>query len=128
MIARCAPKLSEKEVETMAKRTRGMREDDIQYFVKGYQKTGRLPKRPEHPTDTCDPYTGNWVEHLMDSSRLKDVLSEAGFKSEILSGAYGCHKNIFKKILGVFLNMFIRVLGANGIRVAPFFTLYGEKI
>ncbi|MBU4373224.1 MAG: hypothetical protein KJ714_02040, partial [Euryarchaeota archaeon] len=55
--------LTEKEIEQLSRATRGMIESDIKKCVEGYIKTGHIHKEPSHPTNTCDPYTGNWAEH-----------------------------------------------------------------
>jgi len=128
MIQRYAPDLSFFEIEVLATRTRGMIERDIVSVVDNYKITKKFPKKPDHPTNTCDPFTGNWAEHLMDVYQLKDQLEDAGFRSKIIPGYYG---NPQKR--GKFINHLI-VPGVNtlinlpkcGIYLAPFFTLYGK--
>jgi hypothetical protein len=63
----------------------------------------------------------------MDLYHLRDVLAKAGFKAEILSGVYGYHKNVVKRLIGRLLNLAIGVSGEKGIYIAPFFTLYGRR-
>ncbi len=128
MILKYAPYLTKKEVEQLAKATRCMIESDIQDCIDEYLKTGVFPQEPCHPTNTCDPYTGNWCEHLMDIDYLKDILSKEGFKVEILSGYYGRPENLIKRILATFLNVSIYISKKKGIRIAPFYTVYGIKI
>lgn len=127
MIIKHAQNLTKKEVEQLARATRGMMEPDIKKCVDGYLKTGRFPQELSHPTNTCDPYIGNWAERLMDPYHLKDILSKSGFKAEIFSGYYGRPKNIIKRLLGNFLNLAIYISKKQGIRVAPFFTVYGKR-
>ena len=127
MILKYAQNLTKNEVEHLARATRGMIESDIKKFVDEYLTKGRLPQEPIHPTNTCDPYTGNWQEHLMDPYHLKDILSRTGFKVEILSGYYGQPKNVIKRSLGSFLNLGISIFKKQGIRIAPFFTIYGKR-
>ena len=52
-----------------------------------------LPAAPVHPTNTCDPRTGNWAEHLMDLGTLRKKLAARGFESRILTGYYGSSTN-----------------------------------
>jgi len=121
-------KLDNNEVEKLARNTRGMIKADIQKSVDDYLKTGKLPQEPSHPTNTCDPYTGNWAEHLMDLNNLVRILSNTGFKVELLAGYYsGSSKNMITRSLGGFLNIFISVLKKQGIKISPFFTIYGTK-
>ena len=100
----------------------------IQKSVDDYIETGKFPQAPSHPTNTCDPYTGNWAEHLMDINHLADILSKTGFNVALLSGYYSrSSKNVIKRFLGSFLNVLIRLLKKQGIRISPFFTIYGTK-
>lgn len=119
--------LSEREIEFLAKTTRGMIESDIQRSIGECLKNGKFPQGQSHPTNTCDPFTGNWCEHLMDPYYLKDILSKTGFKVDVLGGYYGSPKNIVKRLLATSLNLVIYVFGKRGIVIAPFFSIYGEN-
>jgi 2-polyprenyl-3-methyl-5-hydroxy-6-metoxy-1,4-benzoquinol methylase len=126
-------KLDDDKVEQLARNTRGMVKAGIQKSLDDYLKTGKLPQEPSHPTNTCDPYTGNWAEHLMDLNNLVRILSNTGFKAELLAGYYsgslsGSLKNIIKRYMGGFLNIVIRLSKKHGIRVSPCFVIYGTKI
>lgn len=127
MVLKYAQNLTKKEVRQLARLTRGMIEVDIKKCVNEYLKTGQFPQEPSHPTNTCDPYTGNWKEHLMDPCWLQDILSKSGFKVEILSGYYGRPKKIIKRPYANFLNLLIYISKRQGIKIAPFFTIYGKK-
>jgi len=120
-------KLTEKEVENLAKITRGLIEFDIKKCVDKYLKTKEFPHEPNHPTNTCDPYTGNWFEHLMDPYHLKSILVRNGFRVKIVAGYYGRPNNIIKRYIGVFMNLAIYIFEKQGIRIAPFFTIYGKR-
>lgn len=129
IIQRYAPDLNYYEIEEIATRTRGMIERDIINVVNDYKITEKFPPQPEHPTNTCDPYTGNWAEHLMDIYQLKNQLQEVGFKSKILAGYYGNfdkEKKIVNHLIIPGLNTLIN-LPKYGICIAPFFTLYGIR-
>lgn len=119
--------LTEEEIVQIARNTRGMIEADIQKCVDKYLETGRFPPEPRHPTNTCDPYTGNWAEHLMNPYYLGNILSKSRFKVEVLSGYYGRPKDIIKRFLSRILNMAIYISKKQGIRVAPFYTVYGRR-
>ena len=119
--------MAETEIETLAKCTRGLIKADICKAVDVYLEKGVLPQQLHHPTNTCDPDTGNWCEHLLDHCHLQRLLSDAGFRVKILSGYYGRGTNPVKRHVKKLLNVGIRALGRQGIRLAPFFTLYGER-
>jgi len=119
--------LTEGEIEQLARKTRGMMEVDIRKCVDRYVQTGELPPGSTHPTNTCDPYTGNWAEHLIDPYSLARILSGAGFKVDVLSGYYGRPKDIAERLLNRFSNLAIYLFQKQGIRIAPFYTVYGRR-
>ncbi len=119
--------LTNEEIARLTKATRGMIKEDIEKTISVYLKTSRLPKEPIHPTNTCDPYTGNWAEHLMDPFKLKEILAEEGFKVEVLNGYYTESKDIIRRIIYSLLNLSITKLKKQGIRLSPFYTIYGVK-
>ena len=118
--------LPEEKVQILARATRGMIEPAIKACVDIYVKTGYVPQ-VAHPTNTCDPYTGNWAEHLMDPYHLRDLLSREGFKADVLPGYYGHYEQSIKQLIGRILNGCIYYAGKQGIRLSPFFTIYGKR-
>jgi 2-polyprenyl-3-methyl-5-hydroxy-6-metoxy-1,4-benzoquinol methylase len=128
MIASYRKDLTKKEVKRLASVTRGMMRSDIYQCVDKYLKTKQFPLEPEHPTNTCDPYTGNWAEHLMDPYYLKELLFRAGFEAKVLGGYWSPPKNSMKYYFGKVLNILIYLFKKQGIRVAPFYSIYGTRI
>jgi len=50
---------------------------------------GTISYQIADPTNTCDPYTGNWCEHLIDFGWLERTVRSAGFcQVKILAGFY----------------------------------------
>ena len=119
--------LSEKKISQLAANTRGLIRADIKKYVDEYLKKETYPPVLDHPTNTCDPYTGNWAESLMNPFYLATILKTLGFQVKILNGFYGNSKNAAKTILGKILNIIINISKKQGIRFAPFFTLYAER-
>jgi 2-polyprenyl-3-methyl-5-hydroxy-6-metoxy-1,4-benzoquinol methylase len=119
--------LTNNEVKGLARVTRGMMGTDIYQCVDKYLKTNEFPLEPAHPTNTCDPYTGNWAEHLMDPYYLKEILLRIGFQAEVLGGYWSPPENSMKSYLGNFLNIIIYLFKKRGIKVAPFYTIYGTR-
>lgn len=128
IISNYAPTLTEPEMNLLSMATRGLIKPVIERCVKEYLETKQITKKPDHQTNTCDPYTGNWAEHLMDISRLQKVLSNSGFKAQILCGYYGSRKTQLKRNLGYALNFMISSLKRHGLFISPFFILYGRKV
>lgn len=119
-------KLSEKEIVLLSKNTRGLIKSDIMQQVDNYIRTGELPPLLPHPTNTCDPLTGNWSEHLMDPHHLANILNNTGYTTKVLSGYYYTGSpNIAKKILITFLNKCIQIFG---LMFSPYYIIYGKRI
>ena len=47
----------------------------------------------KHPTNTCDPYTGNWNENLLDLVQLKEFCLSKGYKVGISNSTYSYSSN-----------------------------------
>lgn len=129
MIKRLNPSLTDDQVDYLAAATKGMIEYDIKKVVNEYSNSGTITlkqKYPKYPTNTCDPYTGNWPEHLMDIYQLQNVLQSKNFQTYILSGFYGDSNTLLKRLAARSLNLLIKNSGKYGLVFAPFFTLYGD--
>ena len=127
IITTYAPELNNKDLANLARATRGMIVPGIASAVEQYRASGRVPCEIEHPTNTCDPYTGNWCERLMDVRRLRDVLTKAGFGVAVLPGYYGHGANRAKTTIRAALNVAIRLSGESGLAVAPFYVLCATR-
>jgi hypothetical protein len=117
------PTLSDAAVEELASATRGLRKEDIQRSVKEFETTGRIAYRIEHPTNTCDPLTGNWAEHLMAHDWLQQMSETAGFAVAIAPGPYELNGSIAKRFAQALANISIGAAGKRGLILAPYFTL-----
>lgn len=127
IISGCAPHLSEKIVNDLAIRTRGLRKDDIEKCIQLFVESGDFSYRPVHPTNTCDPYTGNWNERLMSFLYLKEVLARNGFDFSCVCGYYGYSLSALRRSCKFVLNKLITAFGRNGFVFAPYYVLIAEK-
>ena len=120
--------LSETQIEEIAVNSRGMIASDIRHAVDNYLATGDLPEPPPHPTNTCDPITGNWAEHLLDPRELVDLLSGYGFAATIRSGYFGSAGWPVARGLGTIANLVIGNLpDSQKLLLAPFYMICGER-
>lgn len=120
--------LPQADIDKLAKYTRGFIKEDIQKAVDRYLQTGQLPSKPPHPTNTCDPYTGNWAEHLMNPyDHLTDILKSQNYKVYVLAGFYGFSRSSTKSLIKSFLNILIFVFPRLAVPLASFWTLYARK-
>ncbi len=122
------PHLNDSTVKRLAHLTRGKNVADIIACVKDFNENSVEPESPTHPTNTCDPNTGNWCEHLLNIGHLKKILSEEGFSVQILAGTHGIPTVNYKKPFAYGLNHIINNTGTIGLVLAPVFILYGKRI
>lgn len=119
--------LAEAEIELLAKNTRGMIKADIHRSVQRFIDSGQMIPPPSHPTNTCDPHTGNWAEHLMDPFALASGLADSGFSTKVLGGYWGKLNGRLKRTVAKVLNIQISLFQKHGLRVAPFYSIYGVR-
>lgn len=123
IIADYAPDLTAETADTLASETRGLIKADIERCVDEFRAKGEITYRVDHPTNTCDPLTGNWCEHLMDFIWIKRTLTNAGFDAEIKPHPYNSHGPTHKRAVKQFLNTAIRVLGRSGFLLSPYYVV-----
>lgn len=99
--------MNDDENKKLADVTRGMIQSDIEQTVEKFLQFRELPAPPDHATNTCDPYTGNWAEHLMDPYLLASILGKDRFHARILPGYYGNFKDLKKRFIGKKLDFII---------------------
>lgn len=127
IIKRYNEQLSDAEVDKLAKLTRGQIATDIRKSVDEFVDKGRISYAPDHPTNTCDPNTGNWAEHLMDTAWLAEILEDEGFRVKILNGYYPSTGVGLRKSLKHLLNHGIRTLRQSGCTIAPYYIVYADQ-
>ena len=127
IISSSAPHLAHDEVEKLARATRGLIQRDIEKVVVEYCATGAITYAPGHPTNTCDPLTGNWAEHLMDTADVVTMLADSGFVASVLPGYFDSDGKPHKRVIKELLNLVINGLGGYRLAAAPYYVLYGSQ-
>jgi hypothetical protein len=125
IISTYAPHLTQDEVDMLARATRGLIKQDIEKVVVDYNATGIITYSPDHSSNTCDPLTGNWAEHLMDTVEVKNLLSKSGFNVSVLPGYFDSAGKSYKRVAKESLNLAIRGLGGYNLAVAPYYVICG---
>ena len=105
-----------------------MRKSDILLFLEKYREGDPIPIEPDHPTNTCDPLTGNWAERMMDPHSLVNDASQYGIDLEVLPGLWSLDKgrplkNAFKRVS----NIGISLSKTGGLSHAPYYILCGTS-
>ncbi len=122
-----AKKMSSSEIMKLAIHTRGMRKDDIVLSIKEFEKTKVYPEKLNHKTNTCDPNTGNWTEHLMNPKELQKSLELKKRESEIKSGFYSIGNDGFvSTFIKNTLNILIKTLGKKSIYISHYWMLVSK--
>lgn len=115
-------------LEILVENSRGMIREDIFRCLDKYHKTGYLPPKPSHPTNTCDPYTGNWAERIMNPKKIIEILNNHGFKATLIPGRYGSGRNAWKRPVAAILNSIIAMLGPWGAFFARYYIIQATRM
>ncbi len=127
IISEAYPHLDNNTVKMLASKTRGLIKKDIINSVNEFIKDGKMAYSPNHPTNSCDPLTGNWNEQLMNPDWLKDILNSEGFKAKVLPGFWGKATQRFKTIIKRLINIIIAFSGRYNLLASPYYVIYANK-
>ncbi|MFN5793970.1 MAG: methyltransferase domain-containing protein [Bacteroidota bacterium] len=122
------PNLQRKELMELVICSRGLIKKDILVMAEKYVKDGIMPNRPSHPSNTCDPYTGNRTENLLPVENYKKYFESNGFSFDVYAGFY--NTSYSQKLLNLFtptVNNIIKKYPQSGISLAPFIGLQGKR-
>ncbi|MFW9827342.1 MAG: hypothetical protein ACFFEY_07125 [Candidatus Thorarchaeota archaeon] len=122
-------RLDKKDINLLVRITRGLTEKDIVKCINNYPNMQNLPKVSESkfPTNTCDPYTGNWAERLMDPYELIEILNKNGFTTQVYMGLHEQYYKLILNIIGIFANKLMNLFPRQAKFLAPYYVLYGFK-
>lgn len=123
-----APGMDRKTAAKLARSTRGLILDHVKEQVEAYRQHGRLTYRPDHPTNTCDPYTGNGTDNLLDFRKLAGGFEKQGFKAVILGGYWPYTGNRRKRTIRNILNTTIRLSGERVRFLSPYYVVYADRV
>lgn len=126
IISSYAQQIKPSDIEYLAKATRGLKKEDIEKSVDEFLSTGSISYKMEHPTNTCDPLTGNWSEHLMNLPWLEKHLQNVGFKTKILPGYYPLSGPWINRGIKTIINRWIKMRKRKGMGLAPYFWLVAK--
>lgn len=128
IIRECSASLSEDQVKQIARKTRICIREEIEETVKHFELSRQivLPKKTgvnaydPYGSNTVDPNTGWWAEHLFNPLCLTQKLKDFGFSARVKGGYYGGR--------GSFLNPLIRYSGGMfSLPIAQYYTVEGFR-
>jgi len=137
-------KLNFKELKLLTRLTRGMIERYIKECVLKYLDLKIVPSEREKrfPSNTCDPFTGNWAERLMNPNDLLEFFTRNSFDGQVIAGVYESRNNLTTKKfipkinlniasiynpLSKLTNYFINLFSKKGLYLAPYYILFAFK-
>jgi 2-polyprenyl-3-methyl-5-hydroxy-6-metoxy-1,4-benzoquinol methylase len=135
IIRTAVPDVRDHDLYVLAKKTRGLMNDEIVAVAKHYANTGSLKKiiKPiggfdPYYTNTCDPHTGWWAEHMLNPFAFARTLGDLGFNSKVLLGDYNDgQSNSLKRFTARTLNGCIKRLNIIATPIAPYYVVIGSK-
>lgn len=121
VIERMAPGLTATKMKRLVRATRGLAGADLEDAVEAYRQSGTLPDPRIHASNTCEPSSGVWAEHLINQQTYRQLINEENFDVRFAPGFWDTHyrsaaMNRFSKIL----NRIISRGGKMAMRLAPF--------
>ncbi len=118
------PELDEHTVATLAENNRGYAGQHLLDRVQEYVDSGVIPSPLPHPTNTCDPHTGAWVERLVPLDEYKTAAYQAGFSLQQINGFYNVHYSGFlKRLVAYLLNAILGLKESGFIALSPFLAM-----
>ena len=113
--------LSDQEITTLAKHTRGKIYPDIDRDVSSYLQCGTYPLLLSDRYNTCDPATGNWTERILPFKAYEQLANPYGFKIDFSPGLYNEKRNN-RVVSSLFhtANLLIRKWKQAGYSLAPY--------
>lgn len=122
------PGMNVELIHFLAKCTRGLIKEDIEKLLEEYHDKGEIQYRPEHSTNTCDPYTGNWSEKILKPAYLKEIVESNGLKFEIRNSYYSYSDRGFVNLAKTMINYIISFIPSNILFFSPAYVLIARKI
>jgi len=121
------PKLNDNDVEFLSRNSRGLRKEDIGKMVRRYIDSGVTGYQVNHPTNTCDPYTGSWAERLIDLKKLIIFCKKNELNIEITNSFYNYSSGFLPDAAKFLLNQLIKILGKRSLFFSPAITVEIQK-
>ena len=119
IISKQLTELDEKTSHQLALKTRGLALRELEDVLRIYQKNGVLVRNDATGSNTCDPETGVWAEHMLSFAQYRKIIQDAGFIVQFEAGNWDTHYgNPLLNLMGKSFNLFIQ-MGA-GCFLAPF--------
>ena len=113
--------LSQENISKLATSTRGYEKSELITAINEFIKSGKLPSKNYHYTNTCNMDYGVWAENLLPFSLHKAMVEVSGRECIIQSGFWDTHyTKPWKNKMGNLFNTIIAFNKPIGFLLAPF--------
>jgi len=128
MIRTLMPQIDDTQLEQLAHATRGLAMQDFTEAVENFKRKGVLPDPNIHYTNTCDPETGLWQEHIIKIADYKRIIESKGYKLSVLPAFWDTHySSAWKSLIGKTMNFITNSLGPKkGLATTAFIYVIAE--
>ncbi|PWG05154.1 methyltransferase domain-containing protein [Polaribacter aquimarinus] len=123
LLAKEFSNLDEKKITILAKTTRGLYGKDIINYAKKQLEENHFKEYTKHPTNTCDPLTGNWAEHIIDIKNLKNRIENKQTTVRFTNNFYSESSNKILNFPKKVINFLMKILGEQNLFLSPSYTL-----
>jgi len=123
IIAQNFKNLTEEKILILAKNTRGLFGEDILNFCKKQLNFDQVKPAIKHPTNTCDPSTGNWAEHIIDLKELRKLIENENTFVKFSNSFYSYSNNKIVNIPKYLFNFLMRLFGSQSLFLSASYTL-----
>jgi 2-polyprenyl-3-methyl-5-hydroxy-6-metoxy-1,4-benzoquinol methylase len=123
MISETFSDVSPEKILILAKNTRGLFGEDILNFAENQLTTGVFKNIIEHPTNTCDPLTGNWAEHIIDIKSLRKMIENKNTLVKFTNSFYSYSDTKILNFPKYVINFLMKILGNQNLFLSPSYTL-----
>lgn len=114
---------SQEKIITLAKNTRGLYGTDILEHAKEQLKTNSFKDKNKHATNTCDPLTGNWAEHVIDIKSLRKMIENKKTTVQFTNSFYSYSNNKILNVPKSIINFLMKIFGKQSLFLSPSYTL-----
>lgn len=115
--------LEQDKILLLAKNTRGLFGEDILSYAKKQLENKTFKDNLIHATNTCDPYTGNWAEHIIDLKKLRKLIENDNTKVKFTNSFYSYSSNKVLNLPKYIINFIMKILGEQNLFLSPSYTL-----
>lgn len=121
IIKKRIPGLDIQTTEQLAHLTKGLAGKDLDQSILQYKNTNKFPQPVNCKSNTCDPHSGVWAEHLLSFEEYRALVHEEKFTVQFEPGFWDTHyNNNWKNRFCRLLNRIIHLNKASGFRLASF--------